>query len=166
METSEPALVIGAQSRESFWFLGTLATIRIDAASTVGRYAMFEVLLPKAAAPPLHTHPQDETFIVVDGRMCVWIGDTVQRCEAGSIIGAPGGTPHTFFVESETARVLTLSVPAGIERLVTLLGTPALTLTLPPDDDKYPSRPEIDAAFAACDMKILGPAPTEAPAIL
>jgi quercetin dioxygenase-like cupin family protein len=165
METSEPALLVGAQPREAFWFLGTLATIRIDAASTAGRYAMFEVLLPKAAAPPLHTHPQDETFIVVDGRMCVWIGDAIQRCEAGTIVRAPGGTPHTFFVESETARVLTLSVPAGIERLVRLLGTPALTLTLPPDDDEYPSRSEIDAAFAACDIKILGPAPTEAPAI-
>jgi hypothetical protein len=48
---------------ETRWFLGTLA--KIDGDQTDGRFAIFESLLPKEAAPPLHTHPQDETFSAV-----------------------------------------------------------------------------------------------------
>jgi hypothetical protein len=38
---------------------------------------------------------------------------------------APGGAPHTFRVESDTARMLFLSTPAGIEDMVRGLAEPA-----------------------------------------
>lgn len=153
------AVLVTPDSGEARWFLGTLATIKIAGEQTGGRYAIFENLLPHEAAPPLHSHPQDETFYVIEGALTVWIDGAPKRCSAGSIAFFPGGAPHTFFVESETARVLVLSTPAGIERFVRALSEPARERRLP-DDDNYPTSEAIKEIFAKHDVAILGPAPT------
>jgi quercetin dioxygenase-like cupin family protein len=49
---------------EQFWFLGTLARIMVPGESSDGRFALIEFLFPRHASPPLHTHPQDESYIV------------------------------------------------------------------------------------------------------
>ena len=107
--------VIGPGDGERFTFLGTDVTIKLDGEATGGRFAIFEDVLPHGAAPPLHSHPEDETFYVLDGEMSVWLGDEEHRLVPGSVMLAPGGTPHTFLVRSESARVIVLSTPAGIE---------------------------------------------------
>jgi quercetin dioxygenase-like cupin family protein len=143
-ETAEAAVVTGG---ETLWFLGTLARIKLSRKQTGGRFAMWEVVLPHGAAPPLHSHPQDETLYVLDGELTAWIvePDLVdddgwvatrgRRCGPGSVVFAPGGTPHTFRVESDTARMLTLSTPAGIEDMVRELAEPAQWPWLPPPPD-------------------------------
>jgi quercetin dioxygenase-like cupin family protein len=110
---------------EALWFLGTFVRIKLDARQTSGRLGAFEVLFPRGAAPPLHSHPQDETICVLDGELTAWIvepdllgsegadpptwvAERAQRCGPGAVVYAPGGIPHTFRVESDTARVLTL----------------------------------------------------------
>ncbi|HKW45060.1 MAG TPA: quercetin 2,3-dioxygenase [Candidatus Eremiobacteraceae bacterium] len=155
------AFSIDANGGDSRWFLGTLATVKIRGEQTDGRLSIFESLLPHEAAPPLHSHPQDETFYVIEGELRVWIDGTPRRCSAGSIVCFPGGTPHTFFVESVTARVLVLSTPAGIEQFVLALSEPARELRIP-DDDTYPPIEKIKRVFATFGVTILGPPPTRA----
>jgi quercetin dioxygenase-like cupin family protein len=150
--------VIGPDGGEAYWFLGNLGIIRADGRATGGRYGLFEALLPKDAAPPLHSHPQDETFIILDGEMDVWVGGEQHRCDQGSTFMAPGHSPHTFLVRSETARVLTLSTPAGIEELVRAFNTPAKERRLPPDE-LFPSREEIAAVYRRLEITIHGPPP-------
>ena len=146
---------------EAWWFLGTLATIKISGEQSGERLAIFESLLPREAAPPLHTHPQDETFYLLEGEMTVWLNGVPKHCTPGSTVFFPGGTPHTFFVESETARVLVLSTPSGIEQFVRALSDPAKEPRLPREDEEnYPERKKIVELFAANDVTILGPAPT------
>ena len=148
--------MVGGAEPEPLWFLGTFARVLIDGADTGGRFGAFETLLPRGASPPLHSHPQDETFYVLDGELTVWLvapalpadEDTppawVERCARscprGAMMFAPGGMPHTFRVETETARVLTLSTPSGIEELVRGLGEPAQWpwLQPPPDGPRVP----------------------------
>ena len=78
-----------------------------------------------------------------------------------STVFFPGGAPHTFFVESDIARVLVLSTPAGIEQFVRGLSQPAKELRLPDDaEDYYPDREKIDEIFTAYGAVIVGPAPT------
>ena len=60
---------------ERLWFLGTLATIRIAGEAVEGRFALIEFLFPQHASPPLHTHPQDESYVVLEGRLTVQAGD-------------------------------------------------------------------------------------------
>jgi quercetin dioxygenase-like cupin family protein len=127
-------------SSDPVWFLGTLARMKLTGAQTGGRFALWEGVLPRGAAPPLHSHPQDETFVVLDGEMTAWVvpdaragdGDApgwvesgARSCCAGATVLAPAGVPHTFRIESDTARILFLSTPAGIEEYVLALSEPA-----------------------------------------
>lgn len=137
---------------EALWFLGTLVRIKLDAAQTAGRFSLIELVAPHGAAPPLHSHPQDETFFILEGEITVWVMDRElteedrtdqpawlkqypKPCGPGSVMFAPGGTSHTFRVESDTARALVLSTPAGIEEYMRALGEPATWSWLPPPAD-------------------------------
>src|SRR3954453_2424500 len=66
---------------ERLWFLGTLATIRLPAEASGGRFALIEFLFPHLASPPLHTHPQDESYVVLEGRLVLKADD--KRFELG-----------------------------------------------------------------------------------
>lgn len=161
MKNALTSVAVDPNDGEQRWFLGTLATIKIGGEQSGGRLAIFESLLPRESAPPLHTHPQDETFYILEGEMTVWLNGVPKHCSAGTTVFFPGGTPHTFFVESEIARVLVLSTPAGIEQFVRGLSQPAKEMRLPDDaEDYYPERETIEKIFAAYGAVIVGPAPT------
>src|SRR5258708_2108779 len=98
---------------ERLWFLGTLAVIRVPGEAVADRFALIEFLLPHHASPPLHTHPQDESYVVLEGELTVVAADERFRLGPGSTAVVPIGVGHTFRVESDTARVLVLSTPAG-----------------------------------------------------
>jgi quercetin dioxygenase-like cupin family protein len=122
-------------SAEPLWFLGTLVRVLLDGDATAGRFAVIDATLPRGAAPPMHSHPQDETFYVLDGQLRVWVDDTPHVCLAGAIAFAPGGSPHGWRVESDTARLLILSTPAGIEEYFRALAQPAEWPWLQPPPD-------------------------------
>jgi len=142
---------------ENLWFLGTLASIKIAGEAVGGRFALIEFLFPRNASPPLHTHPQDESYVVLDGRLTLHAGGEQFELSVGAAAVAPMGTPHTFRVESETARVLVLSTPAGIERMVRDGSTPAGGAMLPPPDAPRPSPDELQRIFAAHGQVNVGP---------
>jgi quercetin dioxygenase-like cupin family protein len=139
------------------WFLGTLARLKLTGEQTGGRFALWEGVMPRGAAPPLHSHPQDETFYVLEGEVTAWVvepgladdagsppawvASRATRCGVGAAVMAPAGTPHTFRVESDTARMLFLSTPAGIEDYVRALAEPARWpwLQPPPDGPRVPA---------------------------
>lgn len=142
---------------ESLWFLGTLATIRVPGESVGDRFALIEFLLPHGASPPLHTHPQDESYVVLDGRLTIKAADDRFELQVGDSAVVPMRVPHTFRVDSETARVLVLSTPAGLERMVRGGSTTAEQLTLPHADAPRPSPEEIERNFEKHGMVEVGP---------
>ncbi len=157
------ALAVDASGGEAYWFLGTLQIIKVSGQHTGGAYALIEAWLPKHAAPPVHTHPQGETFIVLEGDVTAWLDARPHRCGPGSVFYAPPGAPHSFVVESDSARALVLSTPAGIEELFRLLGRPATDRRLPTDEeDPDPEQSKVEAAFSRCKVKAVGPPPAHA----
>jgi quercetin dioxygenase-like cupin family protein len=167
---AEPA---AAATGEPLWFLGTLARLKLTREQTGGRFALWEGILPRNAAPPLHTHPQDETFVLLEGELTVWIvpedvadaGEPwlethAARLGVGAAAFAPAGVPHTFRVESDTARVLFLSTPAGIEEYVLALAEPARWpwLQPPPDGPRVPAE-RLRAVEQAVGVVRRGPPP-------
>lgn len=161
---------------ERLWFLGTLALMKLDGRQTGGRFALWEGLLPHGAAPPLHSHPQDETFYLIEGEVTAWLVEPEladdrdnppawvktrgRRCGPGAVVFAPGGAPHTFRVDSDTARMLFLSTPAGIEDYVRALGEPALWPWLqPPVDGPRVAAERIATVEAELGMIRHGPPP-------
>jgi quercetin dioxygenase-like cupin family protein len=147
----------GPGEGERLWFLGTLATVKVPGEATEGRFALIEFLFPRHTSPPLHTHPQDESYIVVEGRLTVQAGEQRFELEAGAAAVVPMGVPHTFRVDSDTARVLVLSTPAGLERFVRDGAVPARMPTLPPADTSRPSPEELDRIFRAHGQVNVGP---------
>jgi len=142
---------------ERLWFVGTLATIRVPGEAVDDRYALIEFLFPQYASPPRHTHRQDESYIVLEGRVTVLAGERRFELEPGGTAAVPMGVVHTFRVDSETARVLVLSTPAGLERFVRDGGVPATAPTLPPPDAPRPSPDELDRIFQAHGQVNVGP---------
>jgi hypothetical protein len=78
-EVGATATWTGSGKGEQLWFLGTLATIKVPGEASNGRFALIEFLFPRHASPPLHTHPQDESYIVQEGLLTVQAGE--QRFE-------------------------------------------------------------------------------------
>jgi quercetin dioxygenase-like cupin family protein len=142
---------------EQLWFLGTLATIKIPGEASDGRFALIEFLFPRNASPPLHSHPQDESYVVLEGRLTILAGEQRFELDAGGAAVVPIRVPHTFRVDSETARVLVLSTPAGLERMVRDGAVPAATPTLPPADAPRPDPEELERIFASHGQVNHGP---------
>src|SRR3954447_19542170 len=139
------------------WFVGTLTSIPFPGEAVDGRYALIEFLFPRDASPPRHTHPQDESYVVLDGRITVQAGAQRFELAPGGAAAVPMGVAHTFRVDSETARVLVLSTPAGLERFLRDGGVPAEAPTLPPPDAPRPSADELARVFEAHGQVNVGP---------
>jgi len=113
--------------------------------------------LPRHASPPLHTHPQDESYVVLEGLLTIQAGERRFELQAGGAAVVPIGVAHTFRVDSETARVLVLSTPAGLERMVRDAAVPADAPTLPPPDASRPTTGELAQIFERHGQVNLGP---------
>ena len=142
---------------ERLWFLGTLATIRVAGEETGGRFALIEFLFPQLASPPLHTHPQDESYVVLDGRLTVRAASERFELGVGGAAVVPMDVPHTFRVDSDTAHVLVLSTPAGLEQLVRDAAVPATAATLPPGATPRPTPEELAEIFRRHGQVNVGP---------
>jgi len=156
-ESQASATWAGPDEGEQLWFIGTLATIKVPGEAVENRFALIEFLFPHHTSPPLHTHPQDESMIVLEGQLTVRAGDRVFELERGAAAAIPMGVPHSFVVNSDMARVLVLSTPAGIERFVRAGGTPAEAPALPPADAVRPSPEELARVFSDHEVITLGP---------
>jgi quercetin dioxygenase-like cupin family protein len=156
MTAAEPTWSLAGEG-EHLWFLGTLATIRLPGEASDGRFALIEFVFPRFASPPLHTHPQDESYFVLEGRLTLKAGDERLELGTGGAAVVPRGVGHTFRVDSETARVLVLSTPAGIERMVRDGAVAAESPTLPPPDAPRPSPAELAEIFDRHGQVTVGP---------
>lgn len=85
---------------EHFQIFDDRVTVKVPPSETDGRYAMLTLDVAPGGGPPLHTHQQAETCVVLSGEFCfTWReGDEARtvRCGAGGVVNAPGGAPHRF----------------------------------------------------------------------
>ena len=82
--------------------------------STGGALSVFETTIE--AGPPLHVHDhEDECFYVLDGELSVRCGGDAFDATAGSFVFLPRGRPHQFRAREQSARLLLIAVPGGVE---------------------------------------------------
>lgn len=143
-------LVTSVQTTQGFWQMGILWTPLISSEQTKGQYSAMEQLMPQAAGPPPHVHDHgEEVFYILDGELAMQLGEQVITAGAGQMVRVPVGIPHAFAVTTETARVLNLYVPGGLDLQVAMLGTPATTPTLPPEGAERSPSEQAQQAFTA-----------------
>jgi mannose-6-phosphate isomerase-like protein (cupin superfamily) len=157
-DEARPMTATSAQ--EKFWFLGTLVTIRVAAASNADGISMTEHRIPRGFSPPLHVHhTEDEIFHITAGEARFVVGSKELTLQAGDTMVAPKGVPHCFVVTSEEARWINVTASGDFERMIRAAGVPA-------DYDGLPTQtgaptPEQAAALAqACranGIELIGP---------
>jgi mannose-6-phosphate isomerase-like protein (cupin superfamily) len=156
-EQSTPFVVAPGEGR-AIWHIDNLMTFKALAEDTGGRLAVWEQLLPHRSSPPLHVHHQDdEAWFVLDGSITFRVQDDEFTAETGSFVWAPRGLPHTFRVDSPTARVLGLALPAGFDRFVLATGRPAESATIPPPPEGPPDMAALVGVARQHGMDVLGP---------
>lgn len=93
------------------------AVFKADGDETRKRYSISEWWLdPYTRGPGAHQHEEDDVFFVIEGTMSFFVGGKWIDAPKGSLVIAPGGTPHDF--ENRTAKragALNVSVPGDFE---------------------------------------------------
>ena len=96
---------------------GMTAVFKADRDESAGSYNISEWWLePNTKGPPVHTHPEDDVFYVIEGTMHFQMDDKWIEAPKGSFILVPGDVRHTFENRSAMrAGALNFGVPAGFE---------------------------------------------------
>jgi mannose-6-phosphate isomerase-like protein (cupin superfamily) len=105
--------------------IGLGITMKTDGKSTHDAYSLFEYTVPpETNGPPLHLHTrEDESFIVLAGRLDVTLGDHEYVLQFGDYLYLPRNVVHTFRNPyDEESRIASVVSPAGLERYYQALG--------------------------------------------
>jgi quercetin dioxygenase-like cupin family protein len=81
--------------------------------STGGRYELFEVIGGPGGMAPLHQHPWDEDYYVLDGALAIIVEGFRYTYGKGDALRVAAGTAHTFEVPEGGCRFLMLTSPSG-----------------------------------------------------
>ena len=99
--------------------VGDQVTPVIDAELGSTNYEVFDVTGPEGSGPPPHSHPWDEGYFVLEGRLAVtdWSAGLEepqeQTLEAGGSAFIPGGTTHSFQVRTDKCRFMIITTPGA-----------------------------------------------------
>lgn len=127
--------------------LGMPVLLKVAAADTCGELSFFVAHYGKHQGPPLHSHPVDETFYVIDGQHRFKAGDELYEAGPGDMVFIPRNTPHTTLCLSDNGRLLFSVNPSGpVEAIFAKLDA----FTSPP------SMQEVMEAHEALGISILG----------
>jgi quercetin dioxygenase-like cupin family protein len=111
--TTIPYALGPGEGEQLVWFDATITRKASDPGLGV-----IECTISAGEEPPLHVHPEtDEWFYLLDGEVTFHCGEENMHGVVGSFVFFPRGIPHTFSVESGTARFLILNTPGGFERM-------------------------------------------------
>ena len=116
--TAMPKLV-SAAGGTALNVLGDHVLVKLTGQDTNAQFALTEQVNQPGTGLPLHLHTrEDETFLVLEGRVEFVVGTDMSIVEAGGLAYAPRGTAHSFRVVSDTpARMLIHVSPAGLENM-------------------------------------------------
>jgi len=106
---------------------GDRITYLITGAETGGAFFMAEVSVVPGGGPPPHVHSrEDESFYLLQGTLAVQVGEKALNVSTGDFVQMPRGVVHSFKnAGEETARLLMVATPAGLENYFAEIFFPA-----------------------------------------
>ncbi len=142
---------------QPLWFIDNLVHIHVDGDTSDGALALLDERGRRGNMPPLHVHRRDdETFYVLEGEVTLFVADEQIVLGPGEAAFAPRDVPHAYRVESDEARWLLITTPAGFDTFVREVAVPAKADELPPAG--RPIDPAVvSQAAAKVGIEILGP---------
>ncbi len=157
---AEPYLLERDKGRH-LHFLNHLATIKV-AAEAGHALSVVEFVAQRGTGAPLHRHlHEDELFVVLEGELAFFSGETRMLGRTGTTAFLPRRSAHTFQVLSEEARFICITARGDgypeFDAMVAALGTAAPSASLPEPGPIDPGR--VAEICAAHGIEILGPPP-------
>ena len=118
--TPEPRISL-APTMPGEWFdgpPGERMRIRVHSQTVGGRLTVIESVAHAMVGPPLHRHPQDEVFLVMEGCLTFQRGTERVVAPVGAVVVVRGGTPHAWFNHGpHPARMMVSFAPGGVEEV-------------------------------------------------
>jgi mannose-6-phosphate isomerase-like protein (cupin superfamily) len=93
-------------------------SVLASAEQTGDKYEFF-LLEGSGPAPwvrPLHTHPWDEAFFVLEGEVEFKLGGGMTLLTSGGFVNVPGNTAHDFRLASEKVRLLVFTTEGAASK--------------------------------------------------
>ena len=118
-ESSEREGIVLAPGEGRKYSMGPMqAVFKADGDETAKQYTISEWWLdPHSQGPGSHSHPEDDTFFVIEGTMSFLMDDQWIDAPAGSFVLVPGGVTHDFQNRSDArAGILNFSAPGEFEK--------------------------------------------------
>jgi quercetin 2,3-dioxygenase len=102
---------------------GQLQTLLVGADQTGGTCTMTTVEMPKGRGLPAHVHEDThEALMVLEGRVGVTLDGQEHVLTRGDTASIPAGAEHAYTGAAHYTKVLTMSSPGGLERLISTAG--------------------------------------------
>jgi quercetin dioxygenase-like cupin family protein len=98
--------------------VGEHVTVLASGEATEG-YEVFLQRGPEGSGPPPHTHPWDESFFVVEGRIDFGIGAESMTALPGTLVHLPAGTLHWFRFGRGGGKMVSMTSRLGASKLFT-----------------------------------------------
>lgn len=158
-ETLKPYVAQPNQHQRIEWLGRSVLSVLLDGQASGGRLTVIEVKAERGDASPFHIHSQeDETFVVLEGSMTVWIGEERYHIGAGGIGFLPRGLPHGYRFTGDRTRALNICTPSGLENFFRSAGW---DLSRPKPEGWAISHQALAESSARAGATILGPPRTE-----
>lgn len=125
MKTS--AKFVETTQGEALGVAGGNYRILLSGAETDGKYAVVEMTVPPGGGPPPHEHPlTSETFYILEGEFRFSTIEGDRFAGEGELVSIPlnGPVHHFRNVSRKMAKLLCTVVPAGLEDVFRVIGTP------------------------------------------
>lgn len=133
-QTVRAPKVLAAGEGESFQMLSHTFIYKVTAEDTQGQWMMYEASDTVGNSAPLHSHPWEETFYILEGELEVQIDQRTFTAQAGASIYFPENVAHAFKVCSETVRMLVI-MPAFADAFYREVSEKVTTL--PPNPEVF-----------------------------
>ena len=96
--------------------VGEHVTVLASGEATEG-YEVFLQRGPGGSGPPPHSHPWDESFLVVKGQIDFGIGGESKTASPGTLVHLPAGTVHWFRFGSGGAEMVSITSRLGASKM-------------------------------------------------
>ena len=120
-----------------------LVTFKVTRQETAGAFLLLEATVPPQGGPPLHTHPEQETFYILEGSFeLIGVQDgspTRVQAGAGETVTIAPHAPHAYKnVGTTTGKLLAFFTPATIQGFFEEVGVPVSDPSHLPEPDTSP----------------------------
>jgi quercetin dioxygenase-like cupin family protein len=109
-------------------FIGKDMWVKLAGGNLPGSITVMEDVSPPHHGPPLHAHPFEEWFYILEGSFLFELAGKPFSVAVGDFVHAPSNQPHVFQNTSDKdARMLVIAKPGGLENYFVELAETAIT---------------------------------------